>query len=497
VKQQGPPGRTIPPGPKRLLAALLFALSLVHGLIYAVVIPPWQIPDEPFYFASAQQEAARLGLVSHPVLVAPPASEPTPLYFVLASPVVAASKDPVISMYLLRVLSALLSASIAVLGFWTASILFEGDAVVPLATALALSLLPMVGQFSAEVAPDALANVAGALVFFGCVTLLMRGWRPGPALLVVAALALGIAAKRDALALLGPCLALPVLMTAVSQRERAAAGVTPRRRWVFPLGMASAGLLAGVAAGAEVGRAQRLWAPLAALTPSGWGRTFADLVTDRPKNLSVTFWGHWGWNAPYAVQIEPPLLAAFRLLSAVALIGLAVLVIRQWRSRAEPDGLRRLAAIGLLALGAWASALATVTYAQALPSAQSKWMFPALVPLALLAVAGLASLVPERARSGGLLASGLALAAYDAAALWHYIVPHYYRRFPAVLAGARLNIWLKMSTAQRFSSKITALARPAVVRSLALPVALQSALWVLLASVLVLEWRAAVGRRAR
>jgi len=40
---------------------LLLALALVRGLLYVAVIPPWQIPDEPYHFLSAHLPLIGLG----------------------------------------------------------------------------------------------------------------------------------------------------------------------------------------------------------------------------------------------------------------------------------------------------------------------------------------------------------------------------------------------------------------------------------------------------
>src|SRR5690349_21945586 len=41
-------------------STLLVALALLHGLLYALVVPPWQTPDEPAQFQYAAM-VARLG----------------------------------------------------------------------------------------------------------------------------------------------------------------------------------------------------------------------------------------------------------------------------------------------------------------------------------------------------------------------------------------------------------------------------------------------------
>lgn len=138
-----------------------------------------------------------------------------------------------------------------------------------------------------------------------------------------------------------------------------------------------------------------------------------------------SFWARFGWlSLPVARGWYDALLAA----CAVALLGLPLAVWR-WRrctDRQPGDGCV-LVVLGLAAL--LTTAMALLPYlAGALPQEwpQGRYLYPGVLPLALLATLGLRAWLPDRYAAVGLLLVAGGLAAFDVVCLVGYLLPHYY-----------------------------------------------------------------------
>jgi hypothetical protein len=216
---------------------LFFVLALLHGLIYAAVIPPWQSPDEHGHFEYAWlvaqygpavgpesislefqkrvlESMARFDfwrLVHQPKPQALPTSfidpstllleqsrpqvgDERPLYYVLVGGVLALVGDHgvVTGMYVGRVVSVLLYATAVGVAALTTRRLFPQSLflqTVPPAFAL---FLPMLGQMSAAVNSDAMGVLTSTLFFATLVPIFQRGltWQRGGAVVVMLLLAL-------------------------------------------------------------------------------------------------------------------------------------------------------------------------------------------------------------------------------------------------------------------------------------------------------------------
>jgi hypothetical protein len=250
------------------LAGLLL-LALAHGLAYALIVPLWQMPDEPMLFEYAAL-TAELGrppsasehspAVERRLLDAlrqdgfwrwtvgrSPAAAPAtladaqaiffmprqvggdpPVYFLLAAlPLrLTAGWSASAQARLLRLLGALLLPASVLLTYLAARELAPGP--LPLAAGALVALQPMHAFIGAAVSNDGLANALGA----GMCWLLVRaagGGRPWRGLAALAALTgLALLVKRSALAyllivaLLAAALAVRASVRALGDRRRLA-----------------------------------------------------------------------------------------------------------------------------------------------------------------------------------------------------------------------------------------------------------------------------------
>jgi hypothetical protein len=224
--------------------ALLMALALAHGLIYAFGIPRWQAPDEPMLFEYAGLAAAlgrtpaawerspeleraiaaslarerfyRYTLGQEPA--APPATldearalfymprqvggDP-PLYFALASlPLrLLPGWSVEAQLSLLRLLNALLLPAAVACVYLAAHAILGGPAcsLAPVAAAALVALHPMAVSVGAAMGNDALANLLGALLCLLLVRIVGAGLRGRDLALFGGLTLLALAVKRTAL----------------------------------------------------------------------------------------------------------------------------------------------------------------------------------------------------------------------------------------------------------------------------------------------------------
>lgn len=464
---------------ERPLLGLLVAVALLHGLLWAILMPPWQIPDEPYYFASAQQAAISAGWVPATASIAAAPRQPVPLFAWSAAPVVAAFKDsPNAAMYVLRLIAVLFSVAVVLLGFWAAKEVFADDPRIAWGTALSLSLLPMLGQYFSEGAPDVLANLGGALLFWGAARTISLGYAPGATIAAVLGAALGATSKNNGLFLVGMLALIPLFALARPRTGGRTRGT--RTETIAVLALSGAAVLAAVA-GAWLlnakgfGSGQILWA----LGPSGWIATLFDLGKGEPLQLFESFWGKWGWSAGPGLTRE--WMPALKLLCLASMAGLALLFARLWHARADGRRRARLAALAFMLIGGWAAVLQAVAYGRTLGYSGSKWLYPAIVPIVMLFVAGLAEWVSPERRAQALAGYAGALAVFDAIGAWLYVRPHYYEAFPATLRVTAQNIW-EGSVSPALVDGLVFGWRPAPLRWTLTYLGVQLLLWLALAS---------------
>lgn len=284
---------------RHVIWGMVGGLALLHALIYAWLIPPWQIPDEPSQFEYAALIAAR-GRVpaagdSDPALdarllvsmlraqffeyVIGKTPEPLPqtmadaralffmpsqlgadppLYFALAALPIRLLADRPIETQLLavRLLGALCCAGAALCAYQAGGEL--AGRWLALTAGLTLALQPMFMFIGVGAGDDTLANLLGAALTWALLRTARRGVSPRRLALLGLLALLGIASKRTflpwllVLALLGLGLALRGL-------RRLPIGQAQRLGLLLALLLGSVGLLAGALAAGRDPRTARDW----------------------------------------------------------------------------------------------------------------------------------------------------------------------------------------------------------------------------------------------
>ena len=446
---------------KRKTLALLLALSLTRGILYSAVTPPWQAPDEPGHFQYAaflvryhrfptRQDVAAEEWLQTQVYVsmqessfwarrahtlAPAALEEEyraavghpPLYYLLGALLLAPFLrcDLVTQLHVLRLGSVLLGTLTVLVAYLTAQALFPEDASWQLAVPAFVAFLPMRTFITSSVNNDSLAELLASLVVYSLLRILRAGlsWRGIAS--VACLLASGLLTKRTTTFAL-PLAALTILFYYFRAKslKLAPTGDAPHCP-LWWLGQRCVWLLIVSAIGLG------LWA----LTRGPFCYFHLMLEPQRyaPAALKTyalfflltfaSFWANFGWmNVP----LDLGWYAALAVFSLLALCGLGIFAIRAVRGTEPLETWQRTALLMLL--------LAVVLiFAQTFGliivrgiHQQGRYLFPALIPLAVFFTLGLREWVPARDRGLFPLALVLGMFVLDSVSLCCYIIPHFY-----------------------------------------------------------------------
>jgi hypothetical protein len=455
---------------ERVTLRWLLSLALLHGLIYLMIVPPWQHYDEPNHFLYAAEIAAgELGAAGHssvtisreiadsmyrfrffppdvrPVLAGPgsvPLGESQrvhpPLYYTLVAIPIGALRFLAVEqqLYAARAVSLLLYL-LTVVAAWRIAVAVLPDE--PLMQALLPALVTLAPAFTdlmTAVNSDVLANMSVTICLLGAVLLVRDGLRPVPLALALLGLGVALMTKRTAVGM-----SLPLALALIwSLRRR------PIPWWVGALVLVGSGLLIGLAGL----RVELLPGPSGlhpVLTPRAWleelDRSYLRLnldawiesVTDVDRiggryqilvGVAFTsFWGRFSWGS---LAVAPAWDASLALLVLAATVGLAVGAFRI--APGLPLWQRRCLLLFVTAvLVAWLSVfvrlhpLPAVTQPIYVP--RGRYMFWAIVPHIWLLALGLLWLVPLRWRNIGAVTLFCFFVALDLS-VWAWTMINFY-----------------------------------------------------------------------
>jgi len=420
--------------------ALVVAIALTRGLLYAALIPPWQAPDEPWHFVQVWQIAHGGSKIPPEVERALLASAyewrfgeffrplpdwrdgrwpwrgtaPFSLSYLWLSlwlrPV--EHHDLLTQLYLARIGNVVLSAWIAYLGWRVFSISVSSPVLRRSMIALLL-FLPQHTFINSSITDGTLAELGGTAVIYGWARAFQSGLGLYELSLILLGSGLGLWSKRTALMLLPMTFLLMLVWSYRLLFARWLPGL--KRAWLL-FGIVGVGSLTGwIAAQAPPVHA---WIRAGRLDPNVFQPAAADRLDSALLLIFDSFWAHFGWlRAPLGDRWS----GALMLLCALAAIGWLA-----WGWRSEEHGLPRWAA-GLMG-GYWLSGLLGFIgfLAQEPAYAQGRYLFPLVVPFTFLFVGGLALLfTPARGKA---IAFGVAVFAIfiDTVSIFHVIFPFFY-----------------------------------------------------------------------
>ena len=446
---------------KRKTLALLLALSLIRGVLYSAATPPWQAPDEPGHFQYAaflvryhrfpsRQDAAAEEWLQTRVYVSMQESEfwarrahtlaPTaleeayratvghpPLYYLLGALLLAPFShcDLVAQLHVLRLGSVLLGTLTVLVAYLTAQVLFPEDASWQLAVTTFVAFLPMHTFITSSANNDSLAELLVSLVVYSLLRILREGLSWQKVVSVACLLTSGLLTKRTTTSTI-PLAALTILLYCLRAKplELAPTRESPhcpprwlRQRCVWLLIASATGL--------------GLWT-LTRVPPS-YFRLLLEPQRYAPAALRAyglfflltfaSFWANFGWmNVP----LDLGWYAALAAFSLLALCGLGFFAVRVVRGTETFETWQRRALLMLLLvvvlIFAQTSGLMIV---QGIPQ-QGRYLFPALIPLAVFFTLGLREWVSVRYHNIFPLALVLGMFVLDSVSLCCYVIPHFY-----------------------------------------------------------------------
>ncbi len=414
--------------------ALLIALYLALGALYAVQTPTWQVPDEPAHYNYIRYLAERRTL---PVLQPgdyplgyleeikgakfPPemSIDPIryefyqpPLYYLLMVPIYLATGGLPLAQQVvaLRLVSLLFGAGVVALAYVTARATLspgreEAPAEVRGASTTEISpdllafgvaafivMLPMHLTMMAATNNDGLAELVLAGVLYLAVRVVQRGgdvrhWTALGALVGIALLTKGTT-----------YIALPLALVAAFWGQRHSARRRPWRPLVWVCGVAA--LVAGgwfLRNAAVYGWHDPLaWQRHTAvvsgqLTRAAYIAQYGSLTWAREFICTTfhSFWGQFGWMA---VPMDQRVYLALYLLCGLVTLGLALWVVRRWRERSARESAAQWRALGIMALSLALSVAQYLWLNRQLVQFQGRYLNSSLIPLALAFTVGWAEL---------------------------------------------------------------------------------------------------------
>jgi len=418
---------------ERGILAIVILAYVVLGILYAVLTPRWQVPDEPAHYNYVRHlvekrglpvlqmgdyDQAYLGEITtrkfDPALSIDPIryeSHQPPLYYALASPIYALSDGALLP---LRLLSVGFGAGLLWVAYAVAKAIYPDRAWPALGATAFIAFNPQHIAMTASVNNDALAELILAIVLLDLVRWLKSDTPASTRRLGKTGILIGLALLTK----VGVYIAAPLAIIAVWLKffkpiPAAAPLSSGRRDQVRRALVAAAALLlpamllslpwfvrnALVYGGPDVFGLQQheqvvAGQPLTAewLAEYGWLRLPGMFV----RTTFRSFWAMFGWMA---VPIDTRIYVALRLLTVVVTLGLFLHFLDTWGTgkRLSPAALL-LVCSGLLTLATY------LGYNLTFYQAQGRYLFPALIPLGLAWSFGLSeSLRQDNARMIGIV----------------------------------------------------------------------------------------------
>lgn len=420
------------------------AVYLLAGTLFATLTPNWQAPDEPAHYNYVRYLAAQRGF---PELTAGCYSQTylqqltsqrfspelpidslcyefhqPPLYYTLAAPLFSLTQG---SLLALRLFSLMLGGGVVALAFLIGRSVFPERPIIAYGTMALVALVPMHMAMLASVNNDALAE----MILAALLLLLTRRIMAGRSATAASNLRLGLLLGLGLITKATIYMAVPLVAMALwleRQGSQESPKQEPEPSW--PVLVKQAALIYGLALLIALpwyvrnvtlyGQFDILGLTRHDQVVVGQLRTVDFLAQVGWQNylreFSVTtfqsFWGQFGWMA---VPMSGRVYLGLIMLSLIALGGVGMSGIK---CRVSGDKWR---ALGVMGLTIGLVLLAYLWYNLQFKQFQGRYLFPALIPLALFFAIGLCAALSWPGRWW--LAAGAALAAVGVllVGLWH------------------------------------------------------------------------------
>lgn len=433
------------------LLTLIIALYIALGIAYAIYTPMWQVPDEPAHynyiadlahtgrlpilepgdypFEYLEEIKARRFPPSMPIDEIDYEAWQPPLYYLLAVPLFKATAglSTADQVTALRLLSVASGAILLYATYQLVKIVFDSDEILALTTTTLVAFIPMHIAMTAAVNNDTLAEliIAGLLL----VSLLRLQGRLSNRWFALGGgtlYGLGLLTKGSVYPMGAVLLGAEVGYRWIEERKNPHFSI----RALLSLFAVSLALSAWwfVRNAVVYGDLDIFGRKRHDMVVTGQIRT-ADWIADhgwtaywdRAWNFTFkSFWGVFGWMG---VFMDQRIYTVLLLLTAFAVAGFGLFLVQALRN---PGRLRRRqwASLALLALNILLTFGTFVWYNLTFMQHQGRYLFPALIPIALFAALGFQQLVPRPLQPAalGMLIAGLV--ALDLISLMWFIIPN-------------------------------------------------------------------------
>ena len=407
----------------RWLFSLIVIVYLILGALYALLTPAWQAPDEPAHYnyvqylanhhrfpilkpgdyPAAYLEEIKFAHFSPELSIAPIRYEfhQPPLYYLLSVPVYSLfhSLGMAIALLPLRLLSVAMGALLLLVVRWTVQALAPNRPYLALGTTAFVAFLPMHLAMTASVNNDILSELLLALILLLSIRYLRRSIagpsdRGDTSLLLLLGITTGLCLiTKSSLYIVLPLVLIVIAIRhfwldrpmplMLSTIKAAILVLLPAIGLAFPWWLRNIAVYGGLDF-LGLGRHDQVVV--------GQLRTAEFLAMHGPVELVRaflltsfrSFWGQFGWMG---VLLDERLYQAMAILSALALIGFLMWLVRAWQRSAQ-IATWQWAAGGLLALTGLLTLATYFWYNIDFVQHQGRYLFRALVPIGLAVALG-------------------------------------------------------------------------------------------------------------
>ncbi|MDM8527919.1 hypothetical protein QUF58_06840 [Anaerolineales bacterium HSG24] len=457
--------------------AILLALALVRGIIYASIVPPWQAPDEPAHFERAKAAFNTIewvGSTEQPVWYdnirdslftfrfwhyALPHQHPAPdqplnhyiqlyhevygglyssrvAYLIIGLPIIMTSNQPIVlQLYAMRLYTVLFGVLMVWLGYLLTKTIFPNDLFLSLGVPILITFTPQHTHLLSTVNNGNLAEVLATVSLLLLVRGVMAGfsWSLGGVIIVVAIFAMWT--KATTYFLIFPLIVIGSLYLLRYRRHW---------HWLLPLGFIIISVV-------------YYFIPTRLLVLIGWGWQHlmkSDLYME-PTYLSHIFRSFWAMPGWLHLRLNP---FWYKIVLGFVGVGVGGLLIRLgrlayqkfrttsdelpnhfvrrlvlvWQQQCSPQQQRQLLALAILALAILSAVSIQIGWhiiTGSMAYHQGRSIYPVIVPLYLFLLLGWQQVIPASKQPLGLITLTTLFILFDGLVLFNYIIPFFHTSY--------------------------------------------------------------------
>ena len=428
--------------------AILWIIVLVGGTLaagYALGVTPWNAPDEPAHYnyirhiaTTGQLPVLKPGDWNAPLLerlksakfpkgesvdsIAYESHQP-PAFYLLATPLYKATAHLPLEerVVALRLLSVVLSGITVIVVFLIVRSIFPEELPLQLGVAAFIAFLPMRSAISGSISNDAFTELVATLMLLAMVHVLRAGLKRRSAFLLGLLMGIALLTKMTVYGYVP----LALLVTLVSPRQGKNGGSSrlPMVGLILLVALIVSGwwfVRNGMVYGATDIFAMQRHDQVVVGQPRFEGFTPAAL-SYFTTTLFQSFWGQFGWMG---ILMDSQMYFVLKLITLLAAFGFLLFLLRVvlGKGSLSADQKRSLTLMGV-ALAVVVAQL--IGYNLSFVQAQGRYLYPALLPIALFFVLGLRELMaPIHERLLLTLSMG-SLAILNVVCLTRYVIPYF------------------------------------------------------------------------